>query len=349
MSRYSPFMQCAVLAVAVASTCAWSFGGEFEPIAQDEIVPLESRVELLWDEGEFTEGPAPAADGAILFSDIGNRIMRYEPATGSVTVFREPSGRANGMMFDAEGRLVVCEGANTGGGRRLSITDADGQVRTLVDRWQGKRLNSPNDLAISPAGRVYFSDPRYVGDEPREIDFDGLFVVEPGGDVSVATEELTMPNGVVVSPDGSKVYVADHDSAPTGNRHLVVFDVAEDGTLTNKRVLFDFGAGNRGIDGMTVDRLGNVYATAGSGERAGVYVFAPDGRQLAMIPVPGTPTNCVFGIGEDAATLYITAMAPSDATSGATKTGAAKGDIAKEAFALYRIKLRYPGFHVFEP
>ena len=323
-----------VVALAGSARC-----DEFEPIAQDEVVPPESRVELLWDEGEFTEGPAPAADGAILFSDIGNRIMRFDPATGETGVFRDPSGRSNGLMFDAQGRLIACEGANTGGGRRLSITDADGTVRTLVDRWRGKRFNSPNDLAIAPGGAIYFSDPRYVGEEPREIDFDGLFVIDASGTARVATRELTKPNGVVVSPDGEHVYVADHDAAPTGNRHLVVFDVGDDGTLENRRLLFDFGAGNRGIDGMTVDRLGNVYATAGRGDLAGVYVFAPDGRHLAKIVAGDTPTNCVFGLGDEATTLYITAMAPRGNDSEGTRP----------AFALFRVKLRYPGFHVYEP
>jgi sugar lactone lactonase YvrE len=317
-----------------------SRGDDFRPTAQDEIVPSGAQVEMLWDEGEFTEGPAPAADGSILFSDIGNRIMRFDPATAVTSVFRDPSGRANGMMFDAAGRLVVCEGANTGGRRRLSITEADGTVRTLVDRWNGKRLNSPNDLAISPTGDIYFSDPRYVGDEPREIEFDGLFVVDSAGTIRVATRHLSKPNGVVVSPDGKTVYVADHDGAPEGNRHLVAFTVRADGTLEGKRVLHDFGTGNRGIDGMTVDRLGNIYAAAGREELAGVYVFAPDGRHLAMIAVGDTPTNCVFGLGDEATTLYITAMAPRDNKS---------ADDDKPVFALFRIKLHHPGFHVFEP
>ena len=151
-------------------------------------------------------------------------------------------------------------------------------------------------------------------------------------------KNVTKPNGVVISPDGKTAYVADHDAAPTGNRHLVAFDVRGDSKLENKRVLHDFGAGNRGIDGMTVDRLGNVYATAGRGELAGVYVFAPDGRQLAKITVGDTPTNCVFGLGDEATTLYITAMAPRD-----------NDTEDKPAFALYRIKLRYPGYHVYEP
>ena len=327
---------CVTAMLVIAGGSVVSRGDDFEPIAQDEIVPAESHVEMLWDEGEFTEGPAPAADGAILFSDIGDRIMRYDPATGATSVFRDPSGRANGLMFDAQGRLIACEGANTGGRRRLSITEADGTVRTLASHWEGKRFNSPNDVAISPRGDIYFSDPRYVGDEPREIEFDGLFVVDSTGKVQVATRELTKPNGVVISPDGKTAYVADHDAAPTGNRHLVAFDVRGDGRLENKRVLHDFGAGNRGIDGMTVDRLGNVYATAGRGELAGVYVFAPDGRQLAKITAGDTPTNCVFGIGDEATTLYVTATAPRE------------GD-DQPKFALYRIKLRYPGYHVFEP
>ena len=118
-----------------------------------------------------------------MFSDIGDRIMRYDPATGSVTVFRDPSGRANGLIFDAQGRLIAAEGANTGGGRRVSITERDGTVRTLADRYQGRRFNSPNDVAVDRRGRVYVSDPRYVGDDPRELDFEAVFRIDPDGTV----------------------------------------------------------------------------------------------------------------------------------------------------------------------
>src|SRR3954464_4112403 len=145
------------------------------PESPAEVLAPGAKLEKLWGEGSFTEGGALAEDGAILFSDIGDRIMRFDPKTKAVSVFREPSGRANGLIFDPRGRLIAAEGANTGGARRVSITERDGTVRTLADRYRGKRFNSPNDVAVDRRGRVYFSDPRYVGSEPRELDFDGVF------------------------------------------------------------------------------------------------------------------------------------------------------------------------------
>jgi gluconolactonase len=280
----------------------------FSPTAQDKIVPANAKLELLWGEGEFTEGPALAPDGSIFFSDIGQAIYRYDPKTGQTALFRQPSGRANGLMFNQQGALIACEGANTGGNRRISITTGidgakDGTVKTLADRYDGKRFNSPNDLAIDARGNVYFTDPRYVGSEPRELDFEAVFLVSADGSVKVATREVSKPNGILVSPDGKTVYVSDNN--PQGNRYLVAFAVKPDGTLDNKRVLNDFGTG-RGIDGMTLDRDGNIFATAGSGEKAGVYVFSPDGKSLALIPTLGDPTNCVFGGGTDSSTLYVT-------------------------------------------
>src|SRR6516165_12796269 len=149
--------------------------------ADNSIVPEGAKLEKVWGDGEFTEGPAYGPDGCVYFSDIGNRIMRFDPATGKTTEYRNPSGRANGLKFDARGRLVACEGANAGGNRRISITEADGTVRTLADRWRDKRFNSPNDLAIDKKGRVYFSDPRYVGNEKREIDTESVYRIDPDG------------------------------------------------------------------------------------------------------------------------------------------------------------------------
>src|SRR5262245_46915428 len=141
------------------------------PLAADEpgIVPNDAKLEKLWSEGEFTEGPAQGPDGCIYFSDIGNRIMKFDPANNKTTEFRKPSGRANGLDFDLEGRLVACEGANTGGNRRVTVTEKDGTIRVLADKHKGKRFNSPNDLTIDKKGRVYFTDPRYVGNEKLEL------------------------------------------------------------------------------------------------------------------------------------------------------------------------------------
>ena len=308
----------------------------FAPSAQDTIVPPGAKLELLWSEGEFTEGPAPTADGAILFSDIGNRIYRFDPDSGKTSVFRDPSGKSNGLKFDPRGNLVACEGAAPGGNRRISITDPQGKPRVLADRFEGKRFNSPNDLAIAATGRVYFTDPRYVGDEPRELDFEGVFAVERNGSVRVATRVVQKPNGIIVTPDDRTVYVSDNNGQPDGKRQLVAFRANADGTLVDKRVLVDFGPKRRGIDGMTLDVDGTIYATAGSGQQAGVYVFSPEGKTLAFIPTPGDPTNCVFGIGPEATTLYVTAAAP----------GPAKAD-GKPAYGLYRIRLAKRGYHVF--
>ena len=295
--------------------------------------PPGAKLEMLWGEGDFTEGPAVAPDGSIFFSDIGDAIYRYDPKTRTTEPFRKPSGRANGLMFNARGELIACEGANTGGGRRISITTRidggkEGNVRTLADRFEGKRFNSPNDLAIDGQGRVYFTDPRYVGSEPRELDFEAVFLVSADGGVKVATREVGKPNGILVSPDGKTVYVSDNN--PQGSRHLVAFAMQADGTLEGKRVLHDFGTG-RGIDGMALDREGNIYATAGSGDKAGVYVFDPAGRPLALIPTPGDPTNCDFGRGSDASTLYVTCA---NSRQAGTKYG------------LFAIKVNAVGWHV---
>ena len=311
---------------------------EFQPKAQEKIVPREAKIEMLWSDGEFTEGPTPTPDGAILFSDIGNRILRFDPSSGKTTDFRNPSGKSNGLKFDAHGNLIACEGAVPGGNRRISITDAAGNVRTLADRFDGKRFNSPNDLAIGPSGNIYFSDPRYVGDEPRELDFEAVFLVSPQGQVSIATRDVEKPNGIIATPDGKTVYVADNNSKPDGKHQLVAFSVSGDGTLAGKRVVHDFGANRRGIDGMTLDRAGNIYATAGSGDKAGIFVFSPSGEHLAWIATPGDPSNCAFGVGAEAKTLYITGATPKkpDASS-------------RPPYALYRIRLANPGYQVFTP
>ena len=306
---------------------------EFAATAQDKIVPAGAKLEMLWGEGEFTEGPALAPDGSIFFSDIGQAIYRFDPKTSKTALFRQPSGRANGLMFNQKGDLVACEGANTGGNRRISITTGidgakDGEVKTLADRFEGKRFNSPNDLDIDAQGRVYFTDPRYVGGEPRELDFEAVFLVSPGGNVKVATREVSKPNGILTSGDGKTVYVSDNN--PQGSRQLVAFAVKADGTLEGKRVLHDFGKG-RGIDGVALDTAGNIYGTAGTGDKAGVYVFSPDGKPLALIPTPGDPTNCCFGGEADASLLYVTCA---NSKQMGTKYG------------LYQIKLNVSGRNV---
>jgi gluconolactonase len=286
------------------------------------ITPAGAKLEKVWDEGEFTEGPAYGPGGCVYFSDIGDRIMRYDPATGKTTEYRNPSGRANGLDFDPQGRLVAAEGANSGGNRRVTRTEKDGKITVLADRWKGKKFNSPNDLTIDLKGRIYFSDPRYVGDEPREIDTESVYRIDPDGKLTQLITDVEKPNGVILSPDMKTLYVA--DSNPKSKQQLLAFPLTAGGGGGAKRVLYDFGKG-RGIDGMVADVKGNLYAAAGDGETGGVYVFSPEGKRLGFIPTPETPSNCVFG-DKDRKTLYVTA-----------------------GKSLYRIRTNAEGFAVFWP
>jgi len=288
----------------------------------DTIVPAGAKQEKLLSEGEFTEGPAYGPDGCIYFSDIGNRIMKFDPATKKTTEYRKPSGRANGLDFDLQGRLVAAEGANTGGNRRVTVTEKDGTIRVLADRWKDKRFNSPNDLTIDLKGRIYFTDPRYVGNEKREIDTESVYRIDPDGTVTQIISDVKKPNGIILSPDMKTLYLA--ESNPGGPQQLLSYPLNEDGSVGKKKLLYDFGKG-RGIDGMCIDKKGNIYGAAGQGQTGGVYVFNSEGKRLAFIPVPEDPSNCVFG-GKDRKMLYITA-----------------------GRSLYRIPVGIEGFAVFWP
>lgn len=264
-----------------------------------------AKVEKLWSEGSFTEGPVQGPDGAIYFSDIGNRIMKFDPKTGKTTEFRNPGGRTNGLKFDAMGRLIACEGANTGGNRRISRTEKDGTVKTLADKFDGKRFNSPNDLTLDVHGRIYFTDPRYVGDEPLELTRESVYRVDADGTVTEVIKDVKKPNGLVISPDRKTLYLALSEGGEKGARKLLAYPMKEDGTVGARKELFDFGS-DRGIDGMTVASDGTIVATAGSQAAAGIYFFSPEGKKLGFLPTPEAPSNCCFG-GADRRTLYITA------------------------------------------
>ncbi|MBI3823347.1 MAG: SMP-30/gluconolactonase/LRE family protein [Planctomycetes bacterium] len=292
--------------------------------AGDTIVPKDAKLEKLWGDGEFTEGPAYGPDRCVYFSDIGNRIMKLDPQTGKTSEYRNPSGRANGNKFDPKGRLVTCEGANTGGNRRITRTEKDGSITVLADLWKGKKFNSPNDLVIDSKNRVYFSDPRYVGDEKREIDSESVYRIDPDKTVTQIIFHVKKPNGIILSPDMKTLYLADSPGDPKGNRLLLAYPLNDNGTVGKKKVLHDFGA-DRGIDGMAIDIKGNLYATAGRGKTAGVTIFNAEGKKLEFISTPEDPSNCCFG-GEDRRMLYITA-----------------------GKSLYRIHLTIDGFAVYWP
>jgi gluconolactonase len=227
---------------------------------------------------------------------------------GKVSVFREPSGRSNGLAWDAEGRLVVCEG-NSGGNRRITRTGKDGIISVLADKYNGKRLNSPNELTIDGKGRIYFTDPRYSKREGLELDNEAVYRIDPDGKLTRIIDSLTRPNGIVVTRDGRTLYVA--DTAPGVVATLVAFDLDAKGDAKNPRVIYDFVKG-RGIDGMVLDDKERVWAAAGTKEKAGIYVLEPDAKRakarlVTVIETPEDPTNVTFG-GTKRNVLYITTI-----------------------------------------
>ena len=269
--------------------------------------------------GPFTLTEGPVWDGeALLFTDIhASRIMRYDPDTGRCAVYRTETHSANGLRMDAQGRVVACEG----GGRRITRYDRDGAVTVLADRFEGKRLNSPNDIAIDSHERVWFTDPRYEGAATYddgvgalELGHESVFRLDPTADGAWAirrmTFDTTKPNGLLLSLDEKTLYVAQSHYGEGNKRELRAYPIRDDDTLGPYEVLHNFYP-HRGIDGMTLDAEGNIVATAGwqqSGPGPMIYVFAPNGRVLETHPVPeDRPTNCTFG-GEDLSTLYVTTI-----------------------------------------
>jgi gluconolactonase len=304
------------------------------------IFPPDAKLEQIFERSAklhsgLTEGPAAAPDGSIYFTDLPfdvaqqTMIHRYDPRTGKITLFTDKAGKANGLAFDPEGRLLACDGAD-GGGRCIVRWDIKTGKRTvLAERFDGKRFNAPNDLCVDRHGRIYFTDPRYAGGEPRELERRAVYRIEPNGDVTEVTRDVEMPNGIVLSPDERTLYVGDHnnggnrlspaDPAPKpGAMRLCAFPLDTDGRVDGQpRTLVDFGSQN-GCDGITVDAAGNVYASCRSLARPGVLVVDPTGEELAFLPTGpagqsglfdewrGIPSNVEFGVGADSHTLYVT-------------------------------------------
>jgi gluconolactonase len=298
-------------------------GGERVPVtvtrkdpALDAIVPPDAAWERLASGFLFTEGPLWVRDGGyLLFSDPNaNTIYRWSP-DGHVSVFRAKSGYAgvdvgeygqpgsNGLALDADGRLAVDEH----GRRRVVRIEKTGAVTVLADRYQGKRLNSPNDLVYRSDGALYFTDPpfglpRFFDDPRKELPYSGVFRIGPDGMLALLTTELAGPNGLAFSPDERVLYVANWDE----RRKVVMrYEIRPDGSLANGRVFVDATTsdpGEQAWDGLKADRQGNVYL-AGPG---GIWIVSPEGKELGRIAGPEQPANFAFG-DDDGRTLYITA------------------------------------------
>lgn len=265
--------------------------------------------------GGTSEGPAWDGE-SLLFTHIpDSKIYKFDPNTSTTEVFKENTNCANGLMFDGDGNLFACEG----GGRRVVRYDSE-STEVLADSYEGSKFNVPNDLAIDPQGRIWFTDPFYEGaggvwSEDRsnkELDHDSVYRIDmkdgKSTGVTRVTEDTTRPNGLLFSLDFKVLYVAQSGRLPEEKRQLRAYPVNPDGSLGSHEVIHEFGE-HRGIDGMVLDVEGNIVATAGykaGGPGPMIYVFSASGEVLETHPTPfDRPTNCSFG-GEDLSTLYVT-------------------------------------------
>jgi len=270
-----------------------AFHARFEPYRLPS-----AAVERLATGCRWNEGPVWFGDGRyLLWSDIPNdRVMRWDEISGTVSVFRSPSGHANGMTRDRQGRLVTCEHS----GRRVIRTEHDGATTVLADRHDGKPLNSPNDVVVKSDGSVWFSDPpfgiagHYQGLPAQQELPANLYRLDPAtGRTEVVADDIACPNGLAFSPDESVLYVVESRSKP---RHILACDLAANGKrLSNRRVVIDAGPGTP--DGLRVDVDGNLWCGWGMGsdELDGVRIFAPDGEAIGHIALPERCANLCFG------------------------------------------------------
>jgi len=238
----------------------------------------------------FTEGPAVDAEGNIFFTDVrSNRIHKWS-VYGRLSTFRENTGAANGLFFDKDGNLLACEGNN----RRVISISPDGKVTVLADSYEGKKLNRPNDLWIDPEGGVYFSDPYFGPRSDMEQDGEYVYYITPDRKkVICVIDDMARPNGVLGTPDGKQLYVADYSEDKT-----FVYKINEDGALSDKKLFAP-----EGIDGMTIDNEGNIYITT---KTNAVSVYNKKGEKIETIEAPEQPANLCFG-GRDNKTLFIAA------------------------------------------
>ncbi|VGO23393.1 SUMF1/EgtB/PvdO family nonheme iron enzyme [Pontiella sulfatireligans] len=248
---------------------------------------IAGELQILGDNFQFTEGPASDGESNVYFTDIRANRIHVFPPSGKLEVFRENSGGANGLYFDRDGNLLVCEGMN---GKLTSISP-NGDVAVLADEYNGKGFNKPNDLWIDPKGGVYFTDPIYGRTEKKQDGEHVYYLLPDRSKVIRVIDDFTRPNGLIGTSDGKTLYVADH-----GASKIWKYAVNADGTLTGKTFFADCSS-----DGMTIDSQGNIYATQDS-----VLIFSPDGEQISEIKTPARPTNVTFG-GKGNRTLFITA------------------------------------------
>ncbi len=311
--RRRTFITTAAVATATAATKPWAWGRDWkEPVRYPDpaIQSVDPRfakyqvgsaaIERLWTGARWAEGPVWFGDGRyLLFSDIpNNRILRWTDETGKVSVYRQPSNYSNGNTRDKQGRLITCEHDS----RRVTRTEHDGTVTVLLERFDGKRLNAPNDAVVHSNGGIWFTDPGYgimSNYEGHVAEFElppNVYRLDPStGQATVVATDLARPNGLCFSPDENLLYIAD-TGQPVGKPHPIrVYDVVDGKRLVNGRVFWDMGAG--GADGIRCDVDGNIWTSAGwAGEGYdGVHVIAPEGKLIGRILLPEVCSNLCFG------------------------------------------------------
>jgi gluconolactonase len=268
-----------------------------------DIVPESTNIDKIAGGFMFTEGPVWSPEGYLLFTDIpANKIYKLS-LDGDLETYMEPTGNANGLMYDPAGNLVLCQHAE----RQIAIDNKQGGYKTLCEDFEGKRFNSPNDLAIRSDGIIYFTDPPYGleqgrNDPAKELPYQGVFMCKEGK-AYLVDETLPTPNGIILSPDEKYLYVADSEREPR-RMQWFRYTINKDGTVKNKKLFADASGINApgGPDGMTVDADGNLYCT-GPG---GILIYDPSGSLLGIIEFPESPANCCFG-GPEGQTLFATA------------------------------------------
>lgn len=307
-----------------------------DPIGLDGIAIPGEKWEKLHEATCFTEGIAVSPEGVVYFSDITSTldctengvgegaILKFDPSTNKTSVFRSPSGQSNGMIFSREGDLVYAQGPDYGG-RRVSRIDMEtGRSYILAHSFKGRRLNSPNDVAIGPDGLIYFTDPRYGGHESIEQPIQGLYRIEQNGTVNLVIADASKPNGLAFSPDGKTLYVAAADDngstdasrldagqvTHVGLMAVLSYAANDDGSFGDRNVLINYhGVDTYGPDGLNVDANGNLYVALFGGNDKGIFVYSPSGKQLGYFPTGKFwATNTAFATTTDGAHyLYMTA------------------------------------------
>jgi len=260
-----------------------------------DIIPDDVTFEEIATGFEFTEGPYWQESGVLLFSDIPANIIYQWTEDDGVSIWKKPSGHSNGITKDLHGNILLAQHD-----RRVSKIQPDGEEVPLAKRYQGKKLNSPNDIIVSKQGIVYFTDPPFgIDKQQKELSSNGVYKLDASG-LTLLADDFERPNGLALSPDEQTLYVDDSFRA-----HIKAFDVKEDGMLENERIFAKMEDEEReGLpDGMKVDIHGNVYAT-GAG---GIWVFTPEGELIDRILTPKVATNLVWG-GKDLNTLFVTAQ-----------------------------------------